>query len=48
MQQELAERSAVPRTALAYWERMGKLTGRRVILRFVAALRVPVSKLLRP
>jgi len=47
-QQELAKRTAVPQTTLAYWEKTGKLTGRKVILRLAAALRVPVTKLLRP
>jgi hypothetical protein len=37
----------VPQTTLAYWERTGKLTGRKLILRLAAALEVSVPKLLR-
>ena len=46
-QQELAMRTGVPQTTLAYWEKTGKLAGRKVILRLAAVLRVRVGKLLR-
>ena len=47
-QQQLAKRAGVPQTTLAYWERTGRLTGRKIILQLSAALGVSVSKLLRP
>jgi DNA-binding transcriptional regulator YiaG len=46
-QQELAKRTGVPQTTLAYWERTGNLTGRKAILRLAAALEVSIPKLLR-
>ena len=46
-QTELAKRAGVPQTTLAYWERTGRLTGRKVILRLAAALDVSIVKLLR-
>src|SRR5438552_8431867 len=46
-QQELATRASVPQTTLAYWEKTGELTGRKVILRLASALRVSAAKLLR-
>jgi transcriptional regulator with XRE-family HTH domain len=46
-QQELAMEIGVPQTTLAYWERSGKLPGRKVILCLSATLGVPLRKLLR-
>jgi transcriptional regulator with XRE-family HTH domain len=46
-QEELAEQTGVPQTTLAYWEKTGKLTGRKPILRMARVLGVSVSKLLR-
>jgi transcriptional regulator with XRE-family HTH domain len=46
-QVELAKRTGVPQTTLAYWERTGKLTGRQIIFRLAEALGVSVAKLLR-
>jgi len=46
-QQALAKEIGVPQTTLAYWERSGKLPGRRVILRLSETLNVPLRKLLR-
>jgi transcriptional regulator with XRE-family HTH domain len=46
-QVELAIRTGVPQTTLAYWERTGKLTGRQTILRLAEVLGVSVNKLLR-
>lgn len=47
-QQELAKLTGVPQTTLAYWERTGKLTGRKAILRLANVLDVSLNKLLRP
>lgn len=47
-QEDLAMLTGVPQTTLAYWERTGKLTGRKVILRLANALDVSLDKLLRP
>jgi transcriptional regulator with XRE-family HTH domain len=46
-QAALAKRVGVPQTTLAYWERTGKLTGRKIILRLATALGVSVAELLR-
>ena len=46
-QTELATQTGVPQTTLAYWERTGKLAGRKTIIRLAAALGVSVAKLLR-
>ncbi len=46
-QAELAKKVGVPQTTLGYWERTGRLTGRKVILQLAAALNVSVTKLLR-
>ena len=46
-QHELAKEIGVPQTTLAYWERSGKLPGRKIILRMSAVLTVPLRKLLR-
>jgi transcriptional regulator with XRE-family HTH domain len=46
-QTELAKQTGVPQTTLAYWERTGKLAGRKAIIRLAAALGVSVTKLLR-
>lgn len=47
-QQELADLTGIPQRNLAYWERSGKLKGRREIVSLAEALGVPVQKLLRP
>jgi len=47
-QDELAKLTGVPQTTLAYWERTGKLTGRKSILRLANILGVSLNKLLRP
>ena len=46
-QEKLAKLLGVPRTTLAYWERSGNLTGRRVILQMAKILRVSLKELLR-
>jgi transcriptional regulator with XRE-family HTH domain len=46
-QEELAREMGVPRSNLAYWERSGNLTGRKIILRMAKSLGVSVSELLR-
>jgi transcriptional regulator with XRE-family HTH domain len=46
-QGQLAELTGVPQTTLAYWERTGKLTGRKPILRLAEALDISIVKLLR-
>jgi transcriptional regulator with XRE-family HTH domain len=46
-QHQLARLTGIPQTTLAYWEKTGKLTGRKPILRLAAVLRVPLPKLLR-
>jgi transcriptional regulator with XRE-family HTH domain len=46
-QAELAKLVGVPQTTLGYWERTGRLNGRKVILRLAVALDVSVAKLLR-
>jgi transcriptional regulator with XRE-family HTH domain len=46
-QEELAKAMGVPRSTLAYWERTGNLTGRKIIIRMANVLGVSVTKLLR-
>ena len=43
----MARQIGVPRSTLAYWERTGNLTGRRIILKMADVLGVSVIKLLR-
>ena len=47
-QEEVAKQCEIPRTTLMHWERTGKLTGRKEILRLVAVLGVSLNELLRP
>jgi len=46
-QEEMARQIGVPRSTLAYWERTGNLTGRKIILKMADVLGVSVNKLLR-
>ena len=46
-QDELAASMGVPRSNLAYWERTGNLTGRKIILKMAQSLGVSVVELLR-
>jgi len=46
-QTELSKIIGVPQTTLGYWERTGKLTGRRIIVKMAKALGVSVEELLR-
>jgi transcriptional regulator with XRE-family HTH domain len=46
-QDELSERTGVPQSTWAYWERTGKLAGREIIIKTAKVLGVSVEKLLR-
>lgn len=46
-QQKLSELTGIPQRNIAYWERSGKLKGRREILQLAKALNVSVKSLLR-
>ncbi len=46
-QEEVAKLSGIPRTNLMYWERTGRLVGRKQILKLAKIYKVSVSKLLR-
>jgi len=45
-QDEVSERTGIPRTTLMYWERTGNLAGRNQILSLAKVYGVPVQKLL--
>jgi transcriptional regulator with XRE-family HTH domain len=45
-QDEVSERTGIPRTTLMYWERTGKLAGREQILRLARAYGVSAQELL--
>lgn len=46
-QQSLADAAKIPQRNIAYWERTGKLKGRKEILALSEVLGVSVSELLR-
>jgi transcriptional regulator with XRE-family HTH domain len=46
-QDELSERTGVPQSTWAYWEKTGKLAGREIIIKTAKVLGVSVEKLLR-
>jgi transcriptional regulator with XRE-family HTH domain len=46
-QQKLADLTGISQRNIAYWERSGKLRGRKEILKLAKALGVPVKVLLR-
>jgi len=46
-QQRLADATKIPQRNIAYWERAGKLKGRKEILALAQALGVSVKELLR-
>jgi len=46
-QQKLADLTGISQRNLAYWERTGKLKGRKEILKLVKALKVSIKQLLR-
>ena len=46
-QQNLADLTGISQRNIAYWERTGKLKGRKEILKLAKALGVPVKHLLR-
>ena len=47
-QQQLSALTGISQRNIAYWERTGKLKGRREILKLAAALRSTLKDLLRP
>ena len=46
-QQELSEKTGIPQNTITYWERTGKLVGRKQIFALSKALGISVNKLLR-
>jgi len=46
-QREMAKLIGIPRSTLAYWERTGNLTGRKIIIKMATILGVSVNALLR-
>lgn len=46
-QDDLAEKSGLPQTTIAHWERTGNLPGRQKILQLAEALGISLEKLLR-
>lgn len=46
-QQELSKATGIPQRNLAYWERTGKLKGRKEIMALAKALGVSVDELFR-
>jgi transcriptional regulator with XRE-family HTH domain len=46
-QDTLSQKTGVPQSTLAYWEKTGKLTGRETIFKLAKALGVSVEQLLR-
>lgn len=46
-QDMLSQKTGVPQSTLAYWEKTGKLTGRETIFKLAKALGVSVEQLLR-
>lgn len=47
-QDALSQKTGVPQSTLAYWEKTGKLAGREIIIKMAEALGVSVEELVRP